>query len=280
MLSGGVLPIVDTRPFFRPAIQEILSRLRGLPPDAWDRPTLARAWRVRDVVAHLSDTALRRLSAQRDGNLPPGRVITDDRDLVVLINDLNAEWVRVAKRFSPRVLIDLYALAGGALADFMETLSLEGEAFFPVSWSRDARTAAWLDIGREFTEVWHHGSQIGEAVGAGRLSDPAWLHAVLALALHALPRAYAEVPALPDRSLVFEISGPAGGVWTLRSRDGQWDIGRGSEAEESARAIITDESAWRLFFNALSPSEAERAVRIIGDASLARPLLRTRSVIV
>jgi hypothetical protein len=54
----------------------------------------------------------------------------------------------------------------------------------------------------------------------------------------------------------------------------------GETGEAAARARFTDEVAWRLFFNALSPAEAERLVRLEGDMALARPLLGTRAVIV
>jgi hypothetical protein len=43
---------------------------------------------------------------------------------------------------------------------------------------------------------------------------------------------------------------------------------------------MSDEVAWRLFFNALSLSEAQSAVRLDGDADVALPLLHARSVIV
>ena len=35
------------------------------------RPTVAGEWRVRDVVAHILDGSLRRLSFHRDGQTPP-----------------------------------------------------------------------------------------------------------------------------------------------------------------------------------------------------------------
>jgi len=274
-----MLPVIDTRFFFRPAIAEIVARLRALAPEAWDRPTIAGRWRVRDVAAHLTDTALRRLSAQRDGLVLSAR-ITSERELTDLINSLNAEWVRVAERFSPRVLTDLYQTAGGALADLMESLSLDADAFFPVSWSADCQGAAWLDIGREFTEVWHHGSQICDAVGDRRLSDAAWLHAVLTLALHAVPRAYADVPTTPARTVVIEITGSGGGTWRLHANDGRWDVDAGSIASPAARAVLSDDDAWRLFFNALRGPDAERAIRFEGDVDLTRPILQARSVIV
>ena len=84
---------------------------------------------------------------------------------------------------------------------------------FPVSWAGEKQSVQWLDIGREFTEVWHHGSQIRDAVGAGSFSDPRWLKAVLQVALHALPRAYRDVPGGPDRSVAIRITGPRLEQW-------------------------------------------------------------------
>src|SRR5262245_1551950 len=169
------LPLVDTRFLFRPLVADIVSLLRRLEADEWDRRTLAGSWRVRDVAAHLADTALRRLSYQRDGRLPaplPPSAKTE-RGFVAAINELNAIWIRAADRLSPRVVTDLYAAAGEALADFIETVPLDAPALFPVSWAAgdEMQSAGWLDIGREFTEVWHHGAQIRDAVGAGPFAD-------------------------------------------------------------------------------------------------------------
>lgn len=43
-----------------------------------------------------------------------------------------------------------------------------------MSWAGEDGDAGWLDIGREFTEQWHHQMQIRDAVGAAPLPDPAW----------------------------------------------------------------------------------------------------------
>jgi hypothetical protein len=90
------LPATDTRLLFRPLCREIVDLLSTLGGDDWERPTIAGAWRVRDVVAHLLDTALRRLSFHRDALiLPPGaRPAADARDLVAFIDTLNATWIR------------------------------------------------------------------------------------------------------------------------------------------------------------------------------------------
>ena len=276
------LPVVDTLPLFRPLCREIVGLLRTLSPDEWNRPTVAVPWRVRDVAAHLIDTALRRLSYHRDGRMPPtasGSAETD-RALLAVINDLNATWVHVADRLSSRVLIDLYDRVSDDLADFFEGSSLDASALFPVSWAGETASTAWLDIGREFTEVWHHGAQIREAVGAGPFSDARWLHAVLSIAVHVLPHAYGDVPGGSGLSLVIEITGSAGGTWTLTHQGQRWEIDEGDCPGATARATMADDTAWRLFFNALSSSAAERLVRTEGAAALVRPLLRARSVIV
>src|SRR5689334_9026117 len=118
------LPIVDTRPFFRPLADEIVALLRSLPLDAWERPSMAGRWRVREVVAHMTDTALRRLSMQRDRYFAPERPGPTAEELLQFIDELNATWARAARRFSPRVLTDLYAQASADLAGFIETLDL------------------------------------------------------------------------------------------------------------------------------------------------------------
>ncbi len=65
------LPATDTRAYFRPVASALVALLRGLPPDAWDARTVAGAWRVRDVVAHILDGNLRRVSFHRDRLAPP-----------------------------------------------------------------------------------------------------------------------------------------------------------------------------------------------------------------
>ena len=53
----------------------MIELLRSLPPDEWEIQTVAPAWKVKDVAAHLLDTQLRKLSLVRDGYTaaPPPR---------------------------------------------------------------------------------------------------------------------------------------------------------------------------------------------------------------
>ena len=276
------VPPTDTRRFFRPVASELTGLLRSLPAEAWDRPTVAGTWRVRDVIAHLVDVSMRRVSLHRDGHTPPAppRPPLTERDFVAFINGLNGQWVEAARRISPRMLTDLYEFVAAALADFTESFPDNGPALFPVSWAGDERSDGWFDLGREFTELWHHQAQVRDAVMAPPLRDPAWLHAVLLIALRGLPHAFRETPVEAGRTLTIEITGTAGGVWTLKRDDGDWKLWAGQESGESARVTMSDDTAWRLLFNALPPERTESLVTRSGDPVVSGPLLRARSVIV
>jgi uncharacterized protein (TIGR03083 family) len=275
--------MIDTRPFFRPLAQEFVLILRRLPRDAWDRPTAAGTWTVRDVLAHLVDGTMRRLSFHRDGVTPPPppRPITRERDFVAFINELNREWVVLARRFSPRLLTGLYASASLDLATFFEDLPLEAPALFGVSWAGEVESRAWFDIGREFTEHWHHQAQIREAAGEPPPSNPEWLRAVLAIAMRGLPHAYRDVMATDGSTIVVEVTGGSGGIWTLLRDADRWLLVAGeTEAAPAARVVTSADTLWRVLFNGLAAPDAERRVELTGPPALTMPLLRARSVIV
>jgi uncharacterized protein (TIGR03083 family) len=276
------VPPTDTRRFFRPVASELTALLRRLPAEAWDRPTVAGTWRVRDVVAHLVDVSMRRLSFHRDRHMPPAPAhpLRTERDFVSFTNGLNGQWIEAARRISPRLLADWYEFVAAALADFTESFPDDGPALFAVSWAGEERSDGWFDLGREFTEHWHHQAQVRDAVMASPLSDPAWLHAVLLIALRGLPHAFRDTPVETGRALTIEVTGTAGGVWTLRGDTDGWTLWAGQDGSETARATMSDDTAWKLLFNALPADRADRLVTRSGDPVLFGPLLRARSVIV
>ena len=212
-MSLNAVPVTDTRPYFRPVSRELVALLNEITPADWDRPTVAGRWLVRDVVAHLLDTTMRRLSFHRDRHEPPKpeHPPANEREFVAFINDLNQQWVGVARRLSPRVMTDLYARASEDLAAFVESLPLDAPALFPVSWAGEDASAGWFDIGREFTEQFHHQMQIRDAVGAAPLHDPAWLAAFLLIAVRGLPHAYRETAADEGATVTIDVTGPSGG---------------------------------------------------------------------
>lgn len=281
-MTLSALQPIDTRHLFRPVSSSLVGLLRSLDSADWERPTIAGSWVVRDIVSHLVDLTFRRLSFHRDrmDPPPPSKPIRSERDFVEFINAINAEWVNAAKRFSPRVLTDLFERASTDLADWFEALPLEVPALFGVSWAGERQSEGWFDIGREFTELWHHQEQVRMAVGAPSLPDPRYLRAVIDVIVRGLPHAYRDVGAAPGETVLLDVTGPAGGQWALLRDAGRWTLHRGEPASPTARATMPDDVAWKLLFNALGEEAAAGAVRIDGRSELAAPLLRARSVIV
>jgi hypothetical protein len=178
------------------------------------------------------------------------------------------------------VLTDLFEKASADLADWFEALPLDAPALFGVSWAGEQASAGWFDVGREFTELWHHQEQIRMAVGAPSLADPKYLHAVIEIAMRGLPHAFREVRAEPGQTVVIDVGGPAGGRWTLGREAERWTLHEGEPVVATARVRLSDQAAWKLLFNALGEREAIEAVVVEGQPELATPLLRARSVIV
>jgi uncharacterized protein (TIGR03083 family) len=274
--------MIDTRSLFRPLSNELIALLRRLAADDWQRRTIAGAWLVRDVAAHLADLMLRRVSFHRDRHTPPppARAISSERDFVAFINDVNAEWVSASKRLSPHVLTSLVDLAAHDLADWFEALPLDAPALFGVSWAGEQTSEGWFDVGREYAELWHHQQQIRLAVGAPLLVDPRFLGPALEIAVRGVPHAFRDAAAEPGTRVVIDVTGPASRTWTL-TRDGdRWTLASGAAPQPAATIRLADDVAWRLFFHAIAPDDAARAIEVTGRRDLAVLLLRARAVVV
>jgi uncharacterized protein (TIGR03083 family) len=257
---------------FAPLHAELVALLEGLTPEDWLRPTACALWSVRDIVAHLLDGDLRRLSFQRDGALPPpDQLIETNEDLVAYLDRLNAEWVTAARRLSPRVLIELHRCAGPQVAELFQSLDPDGTAIFPVAWAGEDRSANWFDIGREYTERWLHQAQIRDAVAAPELTGREWLHPVLDLFLRSLPQAYRQVPSPEGTTVKIQITGEAGGLWSLVREGGGWRLYTGAAPAPAATLVLSGDTAWRLFSRGLSPEVARQRVTTEGDSALTSP---------
>lgn len=270
---------VDLVELFPPLHLELARLLRGLNDAAWAQPTACVQWSVKDIAAHLLDTAVRRLSFGRDGmHAAPNPPVASHAELVAYLNRLNAEWVTATRRLSPRLLIELLDYVEPELHAYFRSLDPQAPAAFGVAWAGEEASANWFDIGREYTERWLHQQQIREAVGAPGLSGRSWLHPALDIFVRALPFTYRTVPAPAGRSLRFEIEGEAGGVWTLTRLADGWQLLVGSEPTAAARVSLDQESAWKLFSKGLTPQEARLRIRIEGDLALGQPVLGSLAV--
>jgi uncharacterized damage-inducible protein DinB len=110
MELSGTQPILCA-PIIRQVDQHLIDLLTSLDPADWELPTVAPEWSVRDVAAHLLDTALRKLSRGRDQCHVERVDIRSHQDVIKLVNRLNHEGVTVYRRLSPPVLIALMQLA-------------------------------------------------------------------------------------------------------------------------------------------------------------------------
>ena len=259
---------------------ELIALLRGLDDNDWTRQTIAPAWRVRDVVAHLLDGDLRKLSGGRDRQALASRPLTSFGDIVALINDANASGVAYAARLSPRVMTDLLEVTGRWVSDFVASLPPHGPAHISVAWAGENESENWMDTGREYTERWHHQMQIRDAVGAGGLLQRRWLYPLLDLSVRAFGRAYEGVPADPGVAVVFEVDAEGENVWSIVRQASSWVVLRGRADGAAATVRVEADTAWRLLYNALSFEDARARVRIDGDRDLVKPMLRARSVMV
>ena len=265
---------------FAPLHAELIALLRGLKPEDWDRPTACALWSVRDIAAHLLDDDLRRLSAHRDRQpLAATSAITDHASLVAFVNRMNGEWVAVARRLSPRVIVDLLEVTGPWVVELFRSTDPSAPAHWAVTWAGEDRSAHWFDVGRDYTERWLHQQQIRDAVGAPPLTGREWLHPVLDLFVRALPHTFRAVARTEATTLRLAITGPAGGDWTLRREAGAWRLYAGAEPRPDATVTLPDDAAWRLFSKGLDPEAARATVRIEGDQALGAVVLDSLAVL-
>ncbi|RYY57176.1 MAG: hypothetical protein EOO05_18250, partial [Chitinophagaceae bacterium] len=153
--------------FFPLLDQQLLSLLRSIADEDWNKQTPAKLWTVRDVAAHLLDGNIRAISMYRDnyfGDPPPE--IKSYQDLVAFLNGLNASWVKAMRRVSPALLVGLLESTGTEYTEQLVKLDPFADAVFSVAWAGEEVSPNWFHIAREYTEKFHHQMQIREAVGA------------------------------------------------------------------------------------------------------------------
>ncbi|MFB3132679.1 MAG: maleylpyruvate isomerase N-terminal domain-containing protein [Rhodothermales bacterium] len=272
---------IFTVELFPPLYAELLALLRNLSDDDWEKSTVARLWAVKDIVAHLLDGDIRRLSFQRDHLAPlhPDAPIEGYRDLVDFLNQMNADWVKAARRISPPLLITFLEMTGPQVYAFFKTLDPFAEAIYPVAWAGDEQSPHWFDLAREYTEKWHHQQQIRDAVGAPGLTDRTWLFPVIDTFLRGLPHRYRDVDAADGTRVSFVITGEAGGTWTLCKDQPAWRLYTGEPSDVATRVRLDQDTAWRLFTKGLSPEEARSRIFVGGDEALGERILNLVAVI-
>ena len=262
----------------------LLELLRSLSPEDWERQTVSPKWKVKDVAAHLLDTALRGVSIARDGYAPPAPNIDSPAALGRYIDRLNEEGVTVYRRLSPAVLITLMEIACKQLAEYPAGRDPLAQAPSGVRWAGEEKSANWFDTAREFTERWHHQQQIRLAVERPGVGGPGILtrelyYPVLDCFMRALPFTYRNVSAVVGTGVRVTVSGECGGSWNLRREDSGWVLTVTNQDQPVAETVIPQEIAWRIFTKGIDRASAQSQVKITGDSALALPVLRMVSIV-
>lgn len=277
-LETSLAPILCA-PLLRKVDAELIDLLRSLTPREWDLQTIVPLWKVRDVAAHLLDTALRKLSAVRDSCFVEAADIRSPEDLIAFVNRLNREGVTVYRRLSPPVLIEMMSLACEQSADFHESLDPFAPAVFAVSWAGEQASLNWFDTARELTERWHHQQQIRLATNRPGLMTPELYYPVLDCFLRGLPHACRDVDAPSGTTILVEISGDCGGQWFLSKAPGAWVLVKEKPGGFASRVTIPQALAWRLFTKGIDRGSARAQIEIEGNPQLGEKLLHLTAIV-
>ena len=258
----------------------MLELLRSLTPEEWEAQTVAPAWKVKDVAAHLLDTQLRKLSRVRDGyRCGPAPLVKSPADLLALVNRLNREGVEMYRRLSPQVLISLMDIASRESAAYYRSLDPMVDAVFGVSWAGEETSANWFDTAREFTERWHHRQQIRLATNRPGIMTRELYYPVLDCFMRALPFAYRDRSGEPGTHARFNIGGDCGGSWILERDGNRWQLVESAHGRQASETTIPEEIAWRIFTKGIDRPSAEAQVTVRGNRDLGLHVLSTVAII-
>jgi uncharacterized protein (TIGR03083 family) len=275
---GGTEPVLCA-PVIRKVDRELIALLSSLSPAEWELPTTAPLWAVRDVAAHLLDTALRTLSRGRDGCIVDRVELRTFQDIVALVDRLNKEGVTVYRRLSPRILTPLMKTACEETADYYESLDPFATSAIGVSWAGEMTSPVWFHVARELTERWHHQQQIRLATGRPGIMNRPLYYPVLDTFLRGLPYACRDIAAFAGDALLIEISGDSGGLWCLVKSQDRWMFCKELPSSVKATVIIPESIAWRIFTKGIDRETARSQVTMSGDKALAEHVLQLVAIV-
>ncbi|MEV5892062.1 maleylpyruvate isomerase family mycothiol-dependent enzyme [Nonomuraea fuscirosea] len=259
-------PVIDVRPLFSREREAMLDLLGSLGPADWSKPTVCPGWDVHDIVGHVLNDHMRRLSGSRDGY--GGAVFADDETLPAYLARVNEEFVRATRQLSPQVMIDLLGHLGHQLDAVWAARDLEAPADLNVSWAAtDVGSPVWLDIAREYTEFWVHQQQVRDAVSVPGACGPELMGPVLDVFARALPYALREQERPEGTAVTLEVTGPAGARWSAARCAGRWAMSP-ADADPAALVTMDQDTFWRLATRGITVEEARDRANVDGDPAL------------
>lgn len=273
---------LETAHLFMPLHESLIQLLKEMEPADWGKPTLAKDWSVKDIVAHLLDTTVRGIAVLRDKHFADsGPSQQDYQSLVKYINQLNASFIVAAKRFSPEQLIEFLELTGPVHTQLLCELAPFEKAVFSVAWAGETTSMNWFHIAREYSEKYHHQLQIREAVGKTEaLMTATFFAPFMQTFFLGLPYLLKDHHAPDEAVVALEMTGSMGASCYLQYKDGQWKIQQDLLLNNLyARSVMPADIAWKLFTKGVSPKEIYPMVKLEGNQALAKQLLNLVAVV-
>lgn len=266
-----------------PALDQLLVELlQSLNAEEWDLQTLAPAWTVKDVAAHLLAGNIRSLSSSRDGYLGPTAIeVPDYGSVVSYLNQINHDWTVAMKTVSPQMLITLLSITNSLYCDHLEKLWPLEKSVFPVSWAGQSESQNWFHIAREYTEKWHHQQQIRHALGqASPLFSKTFFRPYLKTSLRAVPHQFRNLQATEGDTFSLIVSGEGGGEWHFIFNKDRWIESPEVPSYSVAKVYMDDQVIWRMFSKEISIDELKNRSTVSGKKEIADAFMGMTAVMV
>ena len=268
---------IDVLPTFAREEQALIDVLAMLTAEQWAAPTACTGWSVHDLVAHILDVKLRRLSRDRDDHRVeqplPGE------SLGRFVDRINEQWVLACRRLSFGALTSLIVDTMGQTTDFWSREDLD-ELGEPVTWAGPDPAPRWLDAARDYTEFWVHQQQLREAVGVVGLDWPEFRLPVVDTFMRALPYTLRNVEARTGRQIGYSVTDA--GKWVARREADGWTVDHGSPTSRSPLAMVSTDADtfWRLCTRSVKRADVAEKITTEGDENVCATMLDMVTIIV
>jgi uncharacterized protein (TIGR03084 family) len=177
--------------------------VRELPAEAWEVPTPAVGWAVRDQVSHLWFFDERAVMAATD----PDAFMADAKELMAATDDPS---VAHGRSVPPAQLLQDWRQGRSRMMEVLQGLDPDARIVWygPAMGARSFATARLM-------ETWAHGQDVADAVGVHRLPTARLRH-VAHIGVRARPFSYAtRNQPVPEGELYVSLDPPGGGEpWT------------------------------------------------------------------
>ena len=181
----NLFPIIDK------SLMKLISEMEQAD---WNRKTNFPNWKVKDIIVHLLDISIRKLSSQRDQYIYQNNVsINSHQELISHITMLADQWTNAFQNVSPAIISELVDKYQKEYIKYIKVLKPFSISQYSVAWAGEKTSFNWFDIAREYTERWHHQMQIREALNKPLLLSKRIYLPVLETFMQALPFHYSKI---------------------------------------------------------------------------------------